>query len=356
MRNLTEEDSKRITALRFLLIIFVVFIHNNLRADEAINYYHLDFAEPVVITWFKMLVTSVLGGAAVPLFFLFSGYLQFCKQDSYSVLLKKRAKSLLVPYIAWTILTVLFYFIAQSIPQAAQFFQDENNIVRNWDFLDWLNLFWVHKNNGGDIYPLVYQFWFVRNLIVLIVFSPILNFLAKKMPFLVFVGITLCYLNGLPLGFGGAIFFYMAGWFFAEHKISFFKISDKIKWFEYAILLLLVLIANIAFSEKIKFHGIGTILSCLFFLKLSHTIVSKEKIYTIASYLAGFSFFLYAIHAPFLMACLNKISYRIIPLHGIGCLVQFVVPCVLCIAIGTGIGIFLKRFLPPIFKILNGSR
>lgn len=56
----SQETSMRITSLRFLLAIFVVFIHNNLDADKAINYYHLDFVEPVVITWIKMFVCSVL--------------------------------------------------------------------------------------------------------------------------------------------------------------------------------------------------------------------------------------------------------------------------------------------------------
>ena len=41
--QISEEDSKRITSLRFLLIIFVVFIHANLTPDDALNYYHYDF-------------------------------------------------------------------------------------------------------------------------------------------------------------------------------------------------------------------------------------------------------------------------------------------------------------------------
>ena len=76
-----EETSKRITALRFLLAMLVVFIHNNLNADEAINYYHLSFHEPIVITWIKTFVTCTIGGAPVPLFYVFAGYLQFCKND-----------------------------------------------------------------------------------------------------------------------------------------------------------------------------------------------------------------------------------------------------------------------------------
>ena len=41
--QISEEDSKRITSLRFLLIVFVVFIHANLTPDDALNYYHYDF-------------------------------------------------------------------------------------------------------------------------------------------------------------------------------------------------------------------------------------------------------------------------------------------------------------------------
>ncbi len=353
MPTLTEADSKRITALRFLLIMFVVFIHNNLTADNAINYYHLAFSEPAVITHFKFLVTNVLGSAAVPLFFLFSGYLQFCKADSYPILLKKRAKSLFVPYVAWTAVTVVLFFAGQSIPNLSSFFQNENNIVRDWNFLDWLNLFWTHDSLR---HPLVYQFWFLRDLMVLILLSPLLKFLALKMPFLVLTAMILSFVNGLPLGFGTAFFFYMAGFFFAEHKISFFSLSDKIKWKEFLILLIFVLLAKIAFAEKIQFFGLATIISCLFFCKLSKVIIERERLFALTKYLSGFSFFLYAIHTPFLGTMLNKISYRIIPLHGAWCLVQFLLPCLICIAVGTGIGIALKKIAPPLFAVFSGSR
>ena len=41
-----EDISKRITSLRFILIIFVVFIHANLSPEQAINRYHYDFYQP----------------------------------------------------------------------------------------------------------------------------------------------------------------------------------------------------------------------------------------------------------------------------------------------------------------------
>ena len=356
MQSITDEDSKRITALRFLLIVFVVFIHNNLNADDAVNYYHLAFDEPVVITWLKYLVCSELGGAAVPLFFLFAGYLQFCKQERYPVLLKKRAKSLLAPYVAWTLLGVLAFFVGQSVPPLAPFFQNENNIVRNWNAADWLGLFWVHNTDSSLYTPLVYQLWFMRDLMVLVVISPLLQWLARKAPFAVAVAITLCFLDGMPLGFGTALFFYMAGWYCAERRVSFFALADKITWLEYVLLLAFVLAVHCAVPDAVPLHGLGTVISCLFFLRLSGAIAAHGWLFAKARYLAGYSFFLYAIHAPFIVNFLNKVSYRVIPLHGAWCLVQFVVPCVLCVVIGTGIGIGLKRLLPPVFALLNGSR
>lgn len=349
---ISKEISCRITSLRFILIVFVVFIHNNLSYDDAINYYHLSFYEPALITWFKFLITYVFGSAAVPLFFLFSAYLQFAKRDDYKTLLKKKTKSLLIPYVLWTLLSVLIFFIAQTIPQLANFFQNEKNFVQSWSFVDWLNLFWVH----ADGCPFVYQFWFLRNLLVLIIFSPFLSFIAKKYPFLVLIGMIFCYFIELPLKFGQSFFFYMLGWYFVEYKISFFRIADKIKWIEYIIMIIFILFLNVFLSEKIIFYRFVTIIGCLFLMKVSKLIVENANLFSFFSYLSGFSFFLYAIHQPFLETALNKISYKIIPLHGIGCLVQFIVPCFICIFIGTGIGILLKKWIRPIFNLLNGSR
>lgn len=349
---ISQETSMRITSLRFLLAMFVVFIHNNLNADIAINYYHLDFIEPVVITWIKTLVCSVLGGAAVPLFFMFAGYLQFRKNDTYPVLLKKKAKSLLAPYVIWTLIGVAVFYIGQSIPQLSSFFQNEVNNVSKWRFIDWINIFWVHL----EVYPLISQFWFVRNLIVLIIISSFLKKIATKFPLFMMIALILCYVNGLPLGFGTALFFYMCGFFFAEYDVDFFSLSDKISWIELICLLLLEIMITIGFNEKVKLFGLGTIISCIFFLKISSLIITKPKLYTCSKYLADFSFFLYAIHMPFLVTVLEKISFRVIPLHGIGCLIQFILPAVITIIIGTAIGIVLKRICLPLFALLNGGR
>ncbi len=107
VRKIDENTSKRITALRFLLIIFVVFIHNNFTADSIATSVANGNAAPifnqgVVGKWIQLFISDGIGRGAVPLFMLFAAYLQAKKDDSYGVLLKKKAKSLLVPFVLWT--------------------------------------------------------------------------------------------------------------------------------------------------------------------------------------------------------------------------------------------------------------
>lgn len=91
-------------------------------------------------------------------------------------------------------------------------------------------------------------------------------------------------------------------------------------------------------------------------LKLSGYFIKNQQFYEKTKYLAGYSFFLYAVHTPFLGTAINKISQRIIPLHGILCLVQFLFAAFLTIVIGTLFGIILNKIFPPLFKVLNGGR
>ena len=70
--TISLDISKRITSLRFLLIIFVIFIHANLTVSDAINYYHYDFNQPKWVEIIKTIVCEMLGSAAVPLFFLYN--------------------------------------------------------------------------------------------------------------------------------------------------------------------------------------------------------------------------------------------------------------------------------------------
>lgn len=355
--RITAETSRRITSLRFLLIAFVVFIHANLKADDALDYSHLDFVQPTWIAWLKNFICGTLGCAAVPLFFLFSAYLQFSKGDSYSALLKKRNRTLFLPYIAWTLITIALYAVAQSIPQTAQFFQNDMNIVRNWNALDWLKAFTYHNFDESLKTPLVYQFWFLRDLMIFIVLSPALQFLCRKMPGAMIAAVSAAFVCGIPVFVTvspSALFFYIAGYFFAEKKVSFFAVADTVRLREYAVLIALLEVVRVGLN--INVGTMQVIISCLFFLKVSSCIILRERLFLLTERLAGLSFFVYAVHTPFLGTAINKLSWKFIPLHGFGCLVQFFVAAFFTLALSLVAGITLKKLCPPLFSVLNGGR
>ena len=101
--------SKRITSLRYLLAILVVFIHNNyLISTVAESGEDLLFNQTIFGEFIQLVISGGLAIGAVPLFLLFAGYLQIKKNDSYVILLKKRIHSLLIPYLIWIGIYLLY--------------------------------------------------------------------------------------------------------------------------------------------------------------------------------------------------------------------------------------------------------
>lgn len=89
---MTQETSRRITSLRFILSSLVVFIHNNFRAEELAKSVEKGLSVPVFNqsepgAWIQRFISQGIASCAVPLFFLFSAYLFFRKNDSYKTVL-----------------------------------------------------------------------------------------------------------------------------------------------------------------------------------------------------------------------------------------------------------------------------
>ncbi|MCQ2964234.1 MAG: acyltransferase [archaeon] len=107
------------------------------------------------------------------MFFLTSGYFFFrkfsksYKFNNYIVQIKKRIKSLFIPYILWTIIggTIVYIFYLTLLPSIGEAYHFEN-IVK-----------WI-------IFPLnfspTFQLWFIVDLMKLTIISPIIYFLVKK--------------------------------------------------------------------------------------------------------------------------------------------------------------------------------
>ena len=367
---LDEETSKRITSLRFLLIVLVVFIHNNFTVEsiaESIENGGTDilFVQNAFGKWVQLFISQGIARCAVPLFFLFAAYLQATKNDDYKTLVKKRSKSLLVPFILWTVIYG-FYFAGLKLivlKIAPQLIQNPQSTALTWTPVDWVHKIFGYKlkeNGELELPGFAYQFWFIRDLIILVVISPALKFCIKKIPIGFFALISTLFFGQIQLYFIAeqALFFYCLGLYWANFNFNLFKQIDEISWAESIILFIFsFIIAHVFNNGTGVVYCLMVIFACILFLKLSKVIVEKERIYSCSEFLAGVSFFLFAIHTPVLNELIKKAWIHFFPMKNtFYSLFEYFGVAFLDICIGTAIGIVMRKICPRLFGILNGGR
>lgn len=181
--NTSKIASRTIEALRFPCAVLIVLIHVfQVRPETGLSRFSLSYAV-------QILLSQGIARIAVPVFFLISGYLFFSKLDrwdwgAYFQKLKKRVRTLLVPYLLWVTLAFLVEFIIALFRGSSPV-----ELLSNygWGLIYWnCGRYFVsfEKNVLGwaipSAYPFDFPLWFVRDLIVLCLLAPVIHFLIRK--------------------------------------------------------------------------------------------------------------------------------------------------------------------------------
>lgn len=174
-----ELQLKVFNFLRFPLVLGILFIHSY--SSAVLNSYKELSGLAYLFELLKVFISQVLGRLSVPTFFLMSGYLFFYNVDefcfkTYKSKILSRIKTLVIPFVFWNLLVLLMYFIAQSIPQTSNFFSGENKLIRNYKVYDFYNAITGYRG-----YPINYQFWFIRDLVITSILTPMLYLFIRKL-------------------------------------------------------------------------------------------------------------------------------------------------------------------------------
>lgn len=339
----THLQSQVISFLRFPLIVAVVFIHTQITAIGGIK---ANLSAPFQFTGqFQIyettvfLVAQIFARLAVPLFFIFSGFLFFKKCDEFNTStyfnkLKKRTHSLLIPYLFWNLLfIVLFSQFADSIK-------------------DWLILFWR---------PASLQLWFIRDLMVVVLFSPLIYWLTKKTKH--YFPLTLCILwlmqwwfkiKGISIE---AFFFFSLGGYFSITKKNFVElVKNKLSvltMLYFILVLATLLLRNCEYVLYIR--RLSIVAGVPFIVSLTANCIERKK-WKVNSFLEESSFFIYAYHI-IAMRTLEGIFFSILPTTTeIKATILYFLFSFLLVLIGLGLYALLKRFLPKTTAFITGGR
>lgn len=152
----------------------------------------------------QYLLGGICGKLSVPIFLLISGYL-FFREGSYELTkelwiskLKKRVFSLLVPYLLWNFIGYIIYAITVG-----------------FSFEDFFHSFWVIDIPGrSGSSPIDGPLWYVRNLMIMVVISPIIAYMIKYTKWYLILIMTILWIIQIPpfnKGIGIAFYFFSLG-------------------------------------------------------------------------------------------------------------------------------------------------
>lgn len=202
--------SEKIKILSFIAIILVLYIHS------GFHEYPHEIAGMTVNIYLQEFISGILGRLAVPLFFAFSGYLFFLNTDKgiYTVFekMRKRARTLLIPYLIACLFLPVFYLVMEVIPGTSGFINSETPFSDNLKLPLGNMLTYLYIDSGSGA-PCAFHLWFLRDLIILVAVSPLLYLIRysginRFVVCIILLGLTFLEIPYLPT-FG--LFWFMFG-------------------------------------------------------------------------------------------------------------------------------------------------
>jgi surface polysaccharide O-acyltransferase-like enzyme len=299
---------------------------------------------------------------AVPIFFCISGYLFFLKLsgtlDEFILKYRNRAKSLFLPYLLWSIGGLVFYFVLQLFPQSKDFFTNE--LIVNYSIRKIINTIAIN--------PIPYQLWFIRDLIVLVFFSPFIYLTIKHLREIALLCLLVIWFGFIKFNFlffnNDSILFFCLGAYFSLHNVNLIlKILSQKTYWMFTFIWILIISFKTSFSATYSNHVIlllinkGCILIGIIAAWSFYDIVMTNKTNpskTILN-LSSYSFFLYAFHEP-VLTIIKKGVFYIAGRAEIISLINYFLAPILTIILGILLGYVIKRNTPKFYGLITGGR
>lgn len=350
-----RDQSQVIELLRFPLIVLVVYVHMlpfeyvplslKMNADNIYN----------IVT---ELISHYLGRLPVPCFFLFSGYFFFNKITGlnthiYTCQLKKRVRTLLIPYLSWNIIYIVviyiknlfFYLLGKDI-------DDSYTGLNNWSLY---NILWGM--------PLNFPLWYLRDLIVMTILSPLFYYYFRYTKILGLVLILFIYLSTFESGIPGlsttAIFYFGLGAFMGQFKYNMLKFT--VPFGRITIILAITGLSIAMYYTVSSFNeywirvflvfGVPSVL-LLGYKCLNYVSLKKRLIF-----LAPMVFFIYASHMIYILGWFKgALSKSFLANSDWGMLLGYFIVPLLCIGAISILYRLMKSKTPRILNIITGNR
>lgn len=349
--------SKKFKALSFVAVILVVYLHSH-NQDVRFASGKLAGEQSYFVLFVENFFSRGVARVAAPLFFTISGFLFYNSFDftmgGIIKKFKKRFNNLCIPYFFWSILGMLFILLLQLIPWSKNFFTKE--LIIHYSFSELLLTIFLN--------PIPYQLWFVRDLIMLTICSPIIWYLTQFTRgawLIILVVLWIVAPKTFELFSNEALFFFSAGCALVLDKdgLIYHKFSKDFTYLFLALWLLTLLLISYLLTLKQDvfivnmLNNLGIITGILSIWSL-YDFLNQEYLIKYSA-LFGYSFFIFVFHEP-LLTILIKGMFYILGKTDFSSLLIYIVAPLVAIGVSILVRYFLKRCTPRLYNFATGDR
>lgn len=351
---MTQYLSDKLRVLSLISIIFVLYIHSRFQPNEIMGMAYYDKIQ--------LFTSEMIGRCAVPLFYLISGYLFFMKVPdgvkSIGRKIRKRIKSLLIPYFIGCVFFVIFYSFVALLPWTSNLINSSSSIMPLFQkpySIILISIFY----DGGTGYPCAFQLWFLRDLILIVATSPLWYLCLKHLKWgFVAVVFVLTYFD-VP-----HVPFYSLFWFVLGGQLTKVKIEmggngrTKVAIFG---LFLIISIVQLLSPDMLEWNLLRIpiiMLGIIGIWGLYDAFVEKKFCLSHHKWLGiacQFTFFIYLFHEPTLNI-VRKLIVVMLSKNELGYLTPYLLSPWIFTVCAVFAGLLFRKYLPRVYNVCTGGR
>lgn len=366
-------QSRTIDALRFPCVVLVVLVHTFRARPDSTGFPFAPFET------LEIALSQGLSRIAVPIFFLISGYLFFSRLDRwdwriYGDKIRNRVRTLLVPYLLWITLAILWMVALNVIRHfffgwglsISEYLSSNGwglmywNCARNYQYTEVQNILgWTMP----FAFPYDYPLWYLRDLIVLCLFAPVIHWILRKTKGWVLALLYPLYLLDIwiPLeGFSAeGLLFFGLGAFLRMNGQDMTAVFGRFRIASYILLPLAIALCVLTYGNEVSWgyaRRLLTLPGTAAAFNVCARLIKKGRLKD-NRFLAECSFPVFAGHAIGLTVFMDLLVNKLIPGTGDAVLfLKYLLRPTFIVLIIMAVFYLAKRFIPKTTALFTGGR
>lgn len=349
--NLTPYYQHKLTIISLVLVVMMLYVHGIYNEVEL-------FRTSYVV---KSVIARLSYRVINPTYFTISGLLFFkgvCAAADCLPKIKKRIRTVLVPFILWSAITILEQLVFAQIPAIRPYVNP--NVLDH--FLSWsegLTFFFLR--------PAFFHLWFLRDLMVFVFLSPLLYWLIKKVRWYL-APVVLIATPPLIQWFG--LEHLEIGFFILGGTIALFSDLESVRsWLSKPIVIIAAILyfgLSFTWDFLLPKQFAGEEYLCIFFSICGMITLWRgydwlaqrpsSPVYNpILLAVTNFTFFIYLFHEPILFVIM-QMNKAWLGVNAWSMTFLYLVNPLLLIVIAISVAVVLKKAMPKAYSILVGGR